>query len=193
MIVTIRGTSGSGKSTLVKRVMESGAYQSKMPQYVQGRKQPLGYWLSRPHDSPGAHLRVLGHYESPTGGGDTINQGLDHIDGLVRETLALEYPHDVIYEGLVVSSDFKRIVKLHHEGEPCMVLVLATPLDECVRSVEQRRRARGNDKPLNTHATIAKYRSVLNHIPRFRAEGLRVEHLDREEAYQCLREVLRLP
>ena len=69
---------------------------------------------------------------------------------------------------------------------------MATPLEQCIASVEERRRAKGNDKALNTHATVMKHGLVARHVPRFRAEGLRVEHLEREEAFLCVKEALGL-
>ena len=185
MILTIRGTSGSGKSTLTRRIME--LYELRTPRHRERRKQPLYYDLWR-KDASGRPLRVLGHYESPTGGGDTISDGLDYIDGLVR--FADNEDFDVLYEGLVISSDFKRIAKLHEEGRNVQVIALSTPLDECLRSVQQRREAKGNTDPLNPKATTEKHRAVEAMVPRFRAAGVPIAHVDREEAFRIAKMVL---
>ena len=74
-MITLRGTSGSGKTTLARRIM--GHYGPRTPHHVDGRKQPLYYRME--HPAGGQPLRVLGHYESPTGGCDTISNGLNYI------------------------------------------------------------------------------------------------------------------
>lgn len=62
VIIQVRGTSGSGKTTAVRKVMaELGEWE---PGFVEGRKRPLFYKRER--------VAVLGHYEVPCGGGDTI-------------------------------------------------------------------------------------------------------------------------
>lgn len=187
-IVTIRGTSGSGKTHLTRRVMD--LYGGKKANHVERRKQPLSYDLHR-DKLDGPPLRVLGHYESPTGGGDTISNGLDYIDGLVRE--ADGDGLDVLYEGLVISSDFKRITALHDEGRPVLVVVLNTPLELCIESVQARRAAKGNTTPLNPKSTTEKHRAVSNMVPRFRTAGVNVHHVDRETAFELIRETLEFP
>lgn len=186
MIVTVRGTSGSGKTTLARRVMEH--YAEREPVHIPRRKQPLYYNFRR--TDGGRPLRVLGHYESPTGGGDTIGDGQDYIRDLVLK--AHEEGHDVLYEGLVISSDFSRIAKMHADGLPAAVIVLSTPLDECLRSVAARRAAKGNTTPLNPKTTTEKHRAVKLMIPRFRAAGVPTYHVDREGAYEIACELLEL-
>lgn len=185
-ILTIRGTSGSGKTFLARRIMDR--YNLQEPVYRPGRKQPLLYNLYRnPHGTP---LRVLGHYASPTGGGDTISDGQDYIAGLARA--GHDEGFDVLYEGLVISSDYSRIAGFHAQGLPVGVIVLTTPLDECLASVQERRAARGNTKPLNPKTTREKHRAVLQMVPRFRAAGVPVYHIDREGAFEIAREILKL-
>jgi hypothetical protein len=186
MILTFRGTSGSGKTTLARRIMEH--YGERVPYFKSGRKQPLFYDLHRADG--GRLLRVLGHYESPTGGGDTISDGQDYIAQLVHE--AHEAGRDVIYEGLVISSDFSRVAAMHQRGLPVAVIALNTPLQVCLESVAQRRAARGNTTPLNPKTTTEKHRAVAAMVPRFRQAGVQTHHVDREEAYQIARRLLSL-
>jgi hypothetical protein len=186
MILTFRGTSGSGKTTLARRIMEH--YGERKPFHRSGRKQPLFYDLDRADG--GRTLRILGHYESPTGGGDTISDGQDYIAELVRE--AHGHGRDVIYEGLVISSDFSRVAAMHAEGFPVAVIALNTPLQVCLESVAQRRAAKGNTNPLNPKTTTEKHRAVAAMVPRFRAAGVPTHHVDREEAYRIACELLKL-
>lgn len=193
MILTIRGTSGSGKTTLARRIME--LYDHTEPHHVPRRKQPLYYDLRRliapAHpEQVGRTLRVLGHYESPTGGGDTISDGQDYIAGLVRKANGENC--DVLYEGLVISSDFSRVAKMHEDGMPIAVIALNTPLDVCLASVQARRAARGNTSPLNPKTTTEKHRAVLAMVPRFKAAGVRTFHVNREEGFNIAKELLGL-
>lgn len=190
MIITIRGTSGSGKSTLARRIMAHYPYGE--PAWLPKRKQPLSYALKRvDSDNVQTHrtLRVLGHYASVTGGGDTLD-GLDMISGLVQD--AHDWGEDVLYEGLVVSSDFLRVEAMHRAGLPVAVIGLSTPLDLCIESVKVRRAAAGNDKELSTKATEDKHRAVELMMARFQKAGVPTHVLDREAAYLKACELLGL-
>lgn len=134
MIVNIRGTSGSGKTTLVRRVLE--LYRSKSAVRIPDRKRPIGYIYQ--HPAGGRPLAVIGHYETACGGCDTITDQ-DHIYELVRKSHAAGM--DVLYEGLLISAEVNRAVKLHQDGLPLLVVALDTPLDVCLASINQRRQA----------------------------------------------------
>lgn len=203
MILTLRGTSGSGKTWLARRIMEHYAHRCAV--HIPRRKRPLYYDFFREPPPPdneteeqmqariasrGQPLRVLGHYESPTGGGDTISQGLDFIAELTQK--GHDEGYDVLYEGLVISSDFKRIAGFHAAGLPVGVIVLNTSLADCLASVNARRAAKGKTEPVNPKATREKHRAVELMVPRFRAAGVPVWHVDREEAYSVAKELLKL-
>jgi ABC-type dipeptide/oligopeptide/nickel transport system ATPase component len=136
MIIQIRGTSGSGKSTIMREVMDSmdegGCWT---PIRVAGRKQPLYY----------RHVNgsvVLGHYESPCGGCDTIGSA-KAVYNLINSHL--QQTHTILCEGLLLSEDVKwssQLPDLH-------VVFLNTPLAQCLKQIKQRREAAGNSKPLN--------------------------------------------
>lgn len=188
-IITIRGTSGSGKTTLARRIMD---LYLKDPErhFKERRKQPLMYTYQRTAPDAGPGLRVLGHYESATGGGDTISDGQDYIAQLAREGHELGF--DVLYEGLVVSSDFSRVAKMHEDGLPVHVIALNTPLQLCLDSVAIRRAAKGNTTPLNPKTTTEKHRAVAAMVPRFVAAGVPTHHVDREAAFEIARSLLKL-
>lgn len=192
MIITIRGTSGSGKSTLARRIMAHYPYGE--PAWLPKRRQPLSYALKRvdpeTNRQTGRTLRVLGHYASVTGGGDTLGDGLDFISNLAQE--AHDWGEDVLYEGLVVSSDFLRVEAMHRSGLPVAVIGLSTPLDLCIESVKVRRAAAGNDKELSTKATVDKHRAVELMMARFQKAGVQTHVLDRDGAYLKACELLGL-
>ena len=166
MIINVRGTSGSGKSTLVRRVMERFNY--KKPVKVDGRKQPYYYELTMLPFDP-RPLFVLGHYETACGGVDTL-KSMDEIDALVRKLQPLG---NVLYEGLLISSEYQRVTKLGRDFPGRVhVVMLETPLEKCVEQINQRRVARGNEKPVNPKNTISKFKSTLSVQNKLRREGL---------------------
>lgn len=187
MIVNIRGTSGSGKSTLIRQVMERyGGTRIRVKE--PNRKQPLAYWLVR---DGVPQLAVLGHYETPCGGCDTIN-GLDAIYELVRKYHDQHF--NVLYEGLIVCSDVRRAVELHKDGLPFTVIFLGTPLEKCIESVNERRRAKKADaEPVNPGNTIAKHKMCGSTLPKFTAAGVDTRLLDREAALVTVLDLLEIP
>lgn len=192
MIVNIRGTSGCGKSHLVRRVMDS--YEHRASYYIHGRMQPIGYecFAHGTNVIPGIRrpLWVIGHYETPCGGCDTISKGtLDYVYETVREKHALDY--HVMYEGLVVTSDTRRCAALHTDGLPLLVVAIDESIETCVASVEARRRERGDERPLNPRNTISKYWATVSGMTRLQDEwGVDARWLERKEAFDTIMGVL---
>lgn len=186
MIVNIRGTSGSGKSFIIRQVMElyKGA---KNPVRVEKRKQPLGYTLYRePNDGP--PLAIIGHYESPCGGCDTITKQ-DYIYELIRQ--AHDRGADVMYEGLLLSAEFHRAYALHTDGIPYLVIGLDVELSVCLDSVNQRRWTKDPTKPpVNPKTTTAKFKGVQNTMKKLQDHGVDARWASRGHAYQIIRETL---
>ncbi len=138
MIIQIRGTSGSGKSTVVREVMSKlGGWE---PQYVDGRRKPLYYF----RESNGKRGIVLGHYDTACGGCDTIGAA-PRVFSLTQE---LEYDY-LISEGLLLGEDSKWSLQMDN----LRVVFLTTPLEECLSRIVNRRKEKGNEKPLNPHNT----------------------------------------
>ena len=184
MVINLRGTSGSGKSTLARNLMSR--YNEREAAFQAGRKRPIGYECRR---ADGAPLWVVGHYETACGGGDTITS-LDEVYRLVRT--AADAGKDVLYEGLIIQSDIARCVDLHHHY-PVLVLILDVPLETCLASVQARRDARGDARPLNPANTLSKAKSIPGQLRRLREGGVDVRLVGREEAEQICVEELRLP
>ena len=193
MIVNIRGTSGSGKTYLVRELMARAGPRHEVreahPQRA-GRDILVGYLL--PLTALTA-MAVVGDYTAECGGCDKFSWkgAADWVQGRVTE-LALKRNH-VIFEGAMVSSWTLRRFREMEVVAPVRVVVLTTPLADCLASVEARRRARGNDAPLNTSHTTDRYRSILSMGQKHRAMGLHVEFLSRAEALAYCCELLSLP
>jgi len=210
VIINVRGTSGSGKTTLARKIVKH--YGAKTIFYKPGRKRPLGYVYR--NLNTGKHLALLGHYETTCGGCDTLPT-IDEVFGLVREAHDLGY--DVLFEGLLISAEINRIVALKEQGYPVVVVALNTPLDVCLESINERRRARHEERlrqieefnaqqaekgrklrPLpeekgevNPRNTTAKHKCVVGSLPRLEAQGVRCYNVSRDEAEQVILDILR--
>lgn len=160
--VNIRGTGGSGKTVVARTIAK--LYESKKPVYQVGRKQPVRYVLSHPDRRP---LEMLGHYETACGGCDTL-PNLDYIYELVRK--ALEEGHDVMYEGMLVSEDWRRADALGKDfPNQLHVIHLGTPVNECIDSINERRRRK------NPNAAPVKPDNTRNRAKRIRSAHRRLE------------------
>ncbi len=193
MIINIRGTSGSGKSTIVRAVMETyrnGVGGVVHPVYdlddqgVKIRKQPL-YCLLRAEGLP--NLTIIGHYETACGGCDTINRMEDIFD-LVRE--AHSRGDNVLFEGLLISADMKRTMKLHLDGLPLHIIALDVPLDDCFAGIMARREAKASKSGKeprpegpNTRANLlSKWKGTKQAIKKMGDFGVACSELPRDEA-----------
>lgn len=180
MIANIRGTSGSGKSTLVRRLME--LYDTVEPIHIEYRARPFGYLCGK-EGLP--YLYCVGSYETPCGGGDTIN-GLDVIYDAVRHYAS--QGANVIYEGLIIQSDITRCVDTAAKY-PMIVIGLNTTLEECLQGIQARRDARGDTKPLNPANTISKLKTLPRQQARLTEAGVVFHMVNREEAFEiCKKE-----
>lgn len=187
MIINIRGTSGSGKTTLARQVM--GLFESRIVFRKEGRRQPLGY-VYRRKGGQGKSLAVVGHYETACGGCDTI-PSLDDVYQLVRDANGQGY--DVLFEGLLISSEVQRLIALKEFGIKTLVVGLQVPLDVCLSSVNERRWAKDPSKPaVNPKNTTSKYRAVELSMKRLKEAGVNAVWQDRQGAFELIRSELGL-
>lgn len=180
MIINIRGTSGSGKSTLTRRVMSQyGGCRAKIKR--PDRKQPFGYICSKSPDQAGKALIVVGHYESPCGGCDTIKT-YDEVFKAVRH--AHDSGYDVLFEGLLLTTETQRLIELALE-HPMLIIGLDVPVEVCLESVNIRRRAKKPDaEPVNPKGTESKHRTNQRAMKKFIDLGLSAEWHDRDSAFE---------
>ena len=184
MIISIRGTSGSGKSTVVRRFMD--LFEFKSPHYIDGRKQPIGYRL-RNIDGPACS--VVGHYESPCGGCDTIHT-FDEVFAHVRREHAMGY--NVLFEGVLLYCEVPHTTMLALEVPDFHCVYMTTPLDECVASVNLRRWDRGDPEAVNPKNTETKMRGCATTAARLKANGVNIHFLDRQGTYDFAINTFRL-
>lgn len=185
-IIQIRGTSGSGKSTLVKRILDQFYLgDRRQPVQVMGRKRPIMYECMS-HDGC-IELSVIGHYEIACGGTDTIS-GMDQIYGMVEAEWFKG--RNVLFEGLLASDEKNRTLALAAKA-PVTCIFLNTPIELCLSSVNERRRAKDPTKEdVNPKNTQNKHRSTQSTMRKLQAAGVNCLSLSREEAYTYLQEAL---
>ena len=191
MIINIRGTSGAGKSHLVRSIME--LYLTKIPAFIEGRKRPISYLLQGvTTNSTFKPLFVPGHYDTPTGGCDTISKP-DDVYTLVNS--AADKGYDVLFEGIMIGDDVRRCVELKKKYgvENVVVIALNTPIEQCLAGIQSRRDMRGDDRELNPKNTISRLdRLKRSMMPRLRDAGVNAKWLSREEAFTTVKEALGL-
>jgi len=208
MIVNLRGGSGSGKSTVVKEIMK--CYDTRIPFFIEGRKQPLWYDLSDSQNPEGRVLRVLGHYEIPCGGCDTIGAigeepAMKVIHRLVRE--ANNANLHVLYEGVILTTLAGDLIQMVQEKLPIVVVNLTSDLETCLRGITARRLAKqGITNPTDEQTAamkaslgestiknnIGKLKSAYKTARQLKAAGASVFDCDREEAVNLIKETFDL-
>ncbi len=188
MIINVRGTSGSGKSTLVRSVMSE--YKQRSAVKIKGRRQPLMYILSG-HPFRERSLAVLGHYETPCGGCDTISK-TDEIISTVEQSVAAG--HDVLFEGLLISTMKNQLIDMHEAGYEIAVVSLGeVPVEACISSVNERRLQRlGEEKytPVNPKGTTSKHATVARTMTAFEEAGMTTFTGNRDTALKFVQGML---
>lgn len=188
MIINVSGSNGSGKSTIVKTAMSW--FDRAEPLMVPNRKRPCAYTCVR---KGGRKLFVLGHYETSCGGCDTLaglfpEKMLTNIYSWIRSAYSEEV--DILYEGLIVESDVRRVVELKEDGFPVVVLSIDISLEKCIEAVVERRHERGNFAEFNPKNVISKYRHCMRRRQRFIDAGVRTEVLTREKCIEFIQNAL---
>jgi len=182
VIISLRGTSGSGKSHVVHQILRS--YESVITiEYPneEGRKsRPRGYVCRRPGQK--APLFVPGHYEIANGGLDTL-PSLDYAYDLILKHHELGM--SVLYEGKNMSDGWGRVVEMKRSGLSVKVILLSTPLRECVASV----RARGHQIAETSIRKV--YEKCKRDAQKMAAHGLACHQMTREQTLRQVRQWLR--
>jgi hypothetical protein len=196
MIIQIAGTSGSGKSHLMRSFMK-WAEEEGIPKEVNyiadsvaekgKRGSPIGYKFGT-KPKPFAHnVFVVGAYESPTGGCDTIKS--------ISQVFAVVEGHHkqgvhVLFEGLFCMNQTRGPALAAELGKKLVVLQLTTPLATCIASINSRRADRGEGELANKKNTTDNYNRCTNYCNQMRNAGARVIRVSRDEALDKILELL---
>jgi hypothetical protein len=174
LIVNPRGAGGSGKTELVRRILQNYGWTRGTSRsnadiellYRPGRTRPFGYRFR--HPGRGRPLVVLGDYEVTSGGCDTIPIAHGGLEEIARSADAFASDgHDVVIEGLLLSSDIEYSTTLAHSHD-LRILHLKTPIDQCARNLVVRRRTRRDMLPLIAQTAAAADRRIGDACERLR-------------------------
>lgn len=190
-IIQVRGTNGSGKTHLVKRLI-ADVGTDPVEDFVAGRKRPIRTMYPRTDGK--RSLLVPGHYYTACGGADSL-PGMDKPFEIVREGWKAGF--DVAFEGLLVSPESRQgrtLGLIEMAGASRVhIIVLNTPMEECLASINARRRAKDPDaedvKPDNI---VGKHKAIVSGTKWLRSQGVDMREMDREAAYLYCRAVLEL-
>lgn len=183
MIVSLRGTSGSGKTTIARALMDKLQFERDLrDETLKGADQLVGHCyhgLEMP-------LFVVGRYNVASGGCDKIYNRERQFEYIRRWA---ELGH-VFYEGMQIANEVNRTAAIAKEHET-HVIFLSTPIEECIAAINERRRLKGNNEPVDPKNTAGKRRELTERIlPRMRAAGVDSHFLSREEARDKVFELL---
>jgi len=156
------------------------------PLFVAGRESPVAYLFKTQQDG-GTSAAVLGAYESPTGGCDTI-----HDIAKVFELVKLHYVmgEHVLFEGLFCMNQTRGPALAAEVGKKLVVLQLTTPLATCLASINSRRAERGEGELATQKNTKDNYKRAENYCYRMRDAGARVIKVNRDEGLDKILELL---
>ena len=172
-IVKLHGTSGAGKTTVARDLMKSAVSVTPLGT----ARRPEAYMLSmQGFNHP---LFVLGAYTSPCGGLDTVNDVNDQI----RLLEAYAKQGHVFYEGLLASEYYGRLGAVSAQyGDSHLFAFLDTPIEVCIRRIQDRRLAAGNPKllnPLNTRNRVQKINRLKYRLEHeFRRKTITIPYQD---------------
>ena len=185
MIINPRGPSGSGKTVLMRRFVDECGFKLIREVHVEGRRQPLFYEYEHPAlDRP---VFLLGHYNTPCAGADTINNFgtlFDLIEEKNREG-------HVLVEGLLMSVECNRMLKIVEAGADLRAFLINIPLQECLDSIMLRRRAKNPDAPMvNPKNTTGKHRLSIRYADKLEEGGATVFRGNRDECFDAMKAAL---
>lgn len=185
-IISLRGTSGSGKSTVVHQLLGHAKYHPLVVDF-DAKDRPMNYqvMLGARNTVP---LYIIGRYTSPCGGCDTIQ---NYTDELMERIPRFHELGHVLFEGLLVSGGYGRLGIWSQRYEDDFIFAyLDTPLETCLKRIQQRRTARGDERPLNPKNTTTKFNGIASSRRKIEDEyGRKVVNIHHKHA---LEDVLRL-
>lgn len=166
MFIQIRGTFGSGKTAIMRNIIahleKDGAVMEVMPD-EKGRTYAQRYSRQGMNE-----VIIIGKYGlTPTGGADLLS-GKGTIDKLENFILEQAPKSHVLMEGSIVTCTrfIKAGSKLNEMGVKAAYFDLSTPLDECIKRVDDRRLASwvrkgksGEPKPQNLKGIAALHKN----------------------------------
>jgi ethanolamine ammonia-lyase large subunit len=184
MIIQIRGTSGSGKTHVMNSIRKQLEPFLVEEVKTEGRKRPLLYY----YNVNGRDVLILGHYETPCGGCDSIGSAPK-----IYELMVECYTHYIVggvkpiilAEGLLLSEDVKWTKQIP-AWDDVVVYYLTTPSERCLEQVQSRRELVGNDKPLNPDNTLKRVGVIERSRIKLTDEGIKCVRCSSNQAAKLI-------
>lgn len=183
-IITIKGTNGSGKSSVVRALIAHCGKTAKL----RFNNKEAGYRCLYGDGT----LFVLGKYKSACGGMDSSFSYKGAAEDVMMCLDILAARGHVVCEGIIAVNyyGFGRVARFVDEqeakGNHVIFACLDTPVEVCVKRVQQRRRLRGNYKPFNPDHLLHKHDALLRMQEKFREAGYDTRVLSHEDPLQTL-------
>lgn len=186
MIINVAGTSGAGKSHLMRNILAALGGSMHGPVLLEERDRIIGYLFhaTKPQQRD---VFVIGAYNAPTGGCDTIKEISKVFDLILQHHNS---GHHVLYEGLFVMNMTRGPQLAQEVGKDLCILKLTTPLSACIASINKRRAERGEGPLEDRTNTKGNYRRAENYCAKMRDAGARVFKVTRVEAPAQLMKLL---
>jgi len=185
-IVNLRGTSGSGKSTVVFTLMKNFETQP-----LSGKDGKIkGYVVDASEVGITKPIYVIGRYTTACGGLDTVPT---QVDAAERAVAAYNLGGHVLCEGLLCSAAGPKgalTIALQNTGA-AVFAIMDTPLEKCIERVQERRKIRGDERPLNTKNTRDKWTQTMSTAKSLSALGYNVVSVNHENAYEDVLNIFR--
>lgn len=184
MIINLRGTSGSGKSTVVFNLLDKLKSVKPISLDIPIDKHPHAYQLKLPNSKP---LFIVGPYHVQSGGCDRL--GTNNMVMRVVDQLALR--GSVLFEGRMISFAYGAVGEWSKKyGDDFVFAFLDTPLTVCLERIQARRRAHGNNRPLNPFRTEEGFKNNWKVFPKLQQQGRRVVMIDHKRATKQILDLL---
>lgn len=157
--VKLHGTCGAGKTTIARQFFKEA---KSVEPIKNGGRRPEAYCLDMGWTKP---LYVLGPYEAVCGGLDACDA--DTCVDLVSRYGAMDA--HVFYESMIASGFYGRMGKVSEQWGPNHIFAfLTTPIEVCIERTRQRRRDRGDLRPLDPVNVVDKDLAMQRLIERLK-------------------------
>lgn len=180
-LVYVHGTNGSGKSTLARAVLAAAGGTG----FIENISTNGKAFITRAKDQ---RVMLLGKYGNACGGLDGYSP-FSEIFKAVR--ICSRNRYDTFCEGLITPG-VETCQKLRDYFERSVFIHLATPVEDCIAHVMQRRGRKGTTKPYDPANLYKKAQSAASWADRLERSGLEVHRLDYRRAYALSLDVLGL-
>lgn len=187
MIIMLRGNHGSGKSTVVRNLIIQHLFATPIFGSL-GMKVPEAYCCYRTSRANSAPIYILGPYQT------WATCGFDYITklGVARAEEILEkYRQRTLNDGHIIFESIMTSVRILEPSigrwikanrRDVLIVTLTTSLEECARSIEERKTRSTMGTKWNSKHLEAQQRMFERVTQQYKELGFRQEYVSRDNA-----------